>query len=299
MWYRRVIGGDRSPIVDTWWQTETGAIMISPLPGVTATKPGSATRALPGIGAEVVDNDGQAGAERRRRVARAHRAVAVDAARHLGRRRAYKETYWSRFAEQGYYFAGDGAKKDDDGDLWLLGRVDDVMNVSGHRISTTEVESALVSHPSVAEAAVVGANDPTTGQGIVAFVILRGEVAADESAEGGEALVQELRDHVATGDRRDRQAAADHDRARVAEDPLGQDHAAAPARCRREPPTRRRHHARRFVGDGPDPGQVARRPVRGLIGLDRAPISSRMHRADRNCNDRREHVRLNSKEPAR
>ena len=111
----------------------------------------------------------------------------------------YKETYWSRFAEQGYYFAGDGAKKDSDGDLWLLGRVDDVMNVSGHRISTTEVESALVSHPKVAEAAVVGANDPTTGQGIVAFVILRGDaVEAASSAEGGEALVKELRNHVAT-----------------------------------------------------------------------------------------------------
>jgi acetyl-CoA synthetase len=194
IWYRRVIGGDRTPVVDTWWQTETGAIMISPLPGITATKPGSATRPLPGIGADVVDNDG---------------TPVPDGAGGLlvltepwpsmlrgiwGDDERYRETYWSRFAAQGYYFAGDGAKKDEDGDLWLLGRVDDVMNVSGHRISTTEVESALVSHPSVAEAAVVGANDPTTGQGIVAFVILRGGGPTDE-AEGQE-LVHTLRDHV-------------------------------------------------------------------------------------------------------
>jgi acetyl-CoA synthetase len=195
IWYRRVIGGDRTPVVDTWWQTETGAIMISPLPGVTATKPGSATRPLPGIGADVVDNDGN---------------PVPDGAGGLlvltepwpsmlrgiwGDDERYRETYWSRFAAQGYYFAGDGAKKDEDGDLWLLGRVDDVMNVSGHRISTTEVESALVSHPSVAEAAVVGANDPTTGQGIVAFVILRGGGPTDESE--GQQLVHTLRDHVA------------------------------------------------------------------------------------------------------
>ena len=196
MWYRRVIGGDRCPIVDTWWQTETGAIMISPLPGVTATKPGSAMRALPGIGADVVDDHGH--------------PVPDGGGGYLvlsepwpsmlrgiwGDEQRYKDTYWSRF--EGYYFAGDGAKKDEDGDLWLLGRVDDVMNVSGHRISTTEVESALVSHPAVAEAAVVGATDETTGQGIVAFVILRGG-HAEATSEGaaGEELVQALRDHVA------------------------------------------------------------------------------------------------------
>jgi acetyl-CoA synthetase len=196
IWYRRVIGGDRTPVVDTWWQTETGAIMISPLPGVTAAKPGSATKALPGISADVVDNNGEP-------VPNGGGGLLVltepwpSMLRGIwGDDERYRETYWSRFAEQGYYFAGDGAKKDDDGDLWLLGRVDDVMNISGHRISTTEVESALVSHPSVAEAAVVGATDPTTGQAIVAFVILRGNVPAAE-AEGAE-LIKTLRNHVGT-----------------------------------------------------------------------------------------------------
>ncbi|QTR05606.1 acetate--CoA ligase [Saccharothrix algeriensis] len=194
IWYRENVGGGRTPIVDTWWQTETGAIMISPLPGATATKPGSAQRPLPGIGAKVVDDQG---------VEVEHggggylvldepwpsmlRGIWGDEAR-------YRDTYWSRFAEQGFYFARDGAKYDADADIWLLGRVDDVMNVSGHRISTTEVESALVSHPTVAEAAVVGASDPTTGQGIVAFVILRGGVA--DEASGAEAI-KALREHVA------------------------------------------------------------------------------------------------------
>ena len=191
MWYREVIGGNRCPIVDTWWQTETGAIMISPLPGVTETKPGSAMRGLPGIGARVIDEKGV--------------DVPLGGGGYLaltepwpsmlrgiwGEEERYKETYWSRFP--GKYFAGDGAKIDSDGAIWLLGRVDDVMNVSGHRISTTEVESALVSHESVAEAAVVGAKDEMTGQGIVAFVIMRGGV---ESLDG-DALVKQLRDHVA------------------------------------------------------------------------------------------------------
>ena len=191
MWYREVIGGNRCPIVDTWWQTETGAIMISPLPGVTATKPGSAMGTLPGISAKVVDDNAQ--------------PVGNGGGGYLvldkpwpsmlrgiwGEPERYKETYWSRY--EGLYFAGDGAKLDDDGAIWLLGRVDDVMNVSGHRISTTEVESALVSHPAVAEAAVVGANDAMTGQAIVAFVILRGGVPN----VGGEELIQELRNHVA------------------------------------------------------------------------------------------------------
>jgi acetyl-CoA synthetase len=192
MWYRRVIGGDRCPVVDTWWQTETGAMMISPLPGVTAAKPGSAMRGLPGISVEVVDDQGKP-------VGNGGGGLLVltepwpSMLRGIwGDEERFRETYWSRFAEQGYYFAGDGAKKDSDGDLWLLGRVDDVMNVSGHRISTTEVESALVSHPSVAEAAVVGATDPTTGQGIVAFVILRGG-----KADEGATMVTELRNHVA------------------------------------------------------------------------------------------------------
>lgn len=196
VWYRRVIGGDRTPVVDTWWQTETGAIMISPLPGVTEAKPGSAQVPLPGISAEVWDESGT--------------AVGPGGGGYLvlsepwpsmlrgiwGDPERFKETYWSRFP--GTYFAGDGAKLDSDGDVWLLGRVDDVMNISGHRLSTTEIESALVSHPYVAEAAVVGASDDTTGQAVVAFVILRGDVVerADEQGEG-EDLVAELRNHVA------------------------------------------------------------------------------------------------------
>ena len=191
MWYREVIGGNRCPIVDTWWQTETGGIMISPLPGVTATKPGSAMTAIPGISAVVVDDNANP-------VAKGHGGFLILDKPWPGMLRGvwgederYKETYWSRF--KGIYFAGDGAKLDKDGAIWLLGRVDDVMNVSGHRISTTEVESALVSHEAVAEAAVVGAQDAMTGQGIVAFVILRGGIAH----ASGETLVTELRNHVA------------------------------------------------------------------------------------------------------
>jgi len=185
MWYRDTIGRGECPVVDTWWQTETGGIMISPLPGATTLKPGSATFPVPGVSAEVVDDAGN-------RVEHGGgyltltrpwpgmlRGIWNDPER-------YQETYWSRF--EGRYFAGDGAKLDSEGYLWLLGRVDDVMNISGHRISTTEVESALVSHPAVAEAAVVGANDSTTGQAIIAYVTLRGGHEADET---------ELRNHVA------------------------------------------------------------------------------------------------------
>ncbi|WP_440067830.1 acetate--CoA ligase [Streptosporangium sp. OZ121] len=188
VWYREHIGGNRTPVVDTWWQTETGAVMISPLPGVTEGKPGAAMRPLPGITADVVDDQG--------------RSVGNGGGGYLAIRdpwpsmlrtiwgddQRYIDTYWSRF--EGMYFAGDGAKKDQDGDIWLLGRVDDVMLVSGHNISTTEVESALVSHPKVAEAAVVGATDPVTGQAIVSFVILRG------NAEEGADIAAELRAHV-------------------------------------------------------------------------------------------------------
>ena len=190
MWYRDIIGGKRCPIVDTWWQTETGAIMISPLPGITASKPGSAMRPLPGISARVVDNNAKD-------VGNGHGGFLIldepwpSMLRGIwGEPERYKESYWSKFKD--LYFAGDGAKLDDDGAIWLMGRVDDVMNVSGHRISTTEVESALVSHEVVAEAAVVGAADPMTGQGIVAFVILRTGIASAQ----GDALVKELRDHV-------------------------------------------------------------------------------------------------------
>ncbi|MET0145243.1 MAG: acetate--CoA ligase, partial [Ilumatobacteraceae bacterium] len=179
MWYREVIGGGRCPVVDTWWQTETGAIMISPLPGATTTKPGSATFPLPGISAEVIDDAGER-VEKGGGYLTLTRPWPAMLRGIWGDPERYQETYWSRFP--GRYFAGDGAKLDDDGYLWLLGRVDDVMNVSGHRISTTEVESALVSHPAVAEAAVVGALDPTTGQAIIAYVTLRGGSDVDVAA---------------------------------------------------------------------------------------------------------------------
>jgi acetyl-CoA synthetase len=188
LWYHEHVGGGRTPIVDTWWQTETGMIMITPLPGVTTTKPGSATFPFPGVAADVVDAHGE--------------SVPLGGGGYLVLKRPwpamlrgiygdperYKQTYWSRFP--GMYFAGDGAKRDEDGYLWLLGRVDDVMNVSGHRISTIEVESALVDHKAVAEAAVVGKNDPLTGQAIFAFVIPK--VGIDATDE----LAAELREHV-------------------------------------------------------------------------------------------------------
>jgi acetyl-CoA synthetase len=189
MWYHEHIGGGSRPIVDTWWQTETGAIMITPLPGAVATKPGSATFPFPGISADVIDEEGN--------------SVPLGGGGYLAIRRPwpamlrtiygdpdrYVQTYWSRM--EGVYFPGDGAKRDEDGYFWLLGRVDDVMLVSGHNISTTEVESALVSHPAVAEAAVVGRKDELTGQAIAAFVTLRAGDIGDEN------LLRELRDHVA------------------------------------------------------------------------------------------------------
>ena len=189
MWYYEHIGSSRCPIVDTWWQTETGGQMITPLPGVTTLKPGSACMALPGIGVEVVDEEGHT-IEHGGGYLTLTRPWPSMLRGIWGDPERYKDTYWSRYP--GRYFAGDGAKIDEDGYLWLLGRVDDVMNVSGHRISTTEVESALVDHTSVAEAAVVGATDDLTGQAIVGYVILRGGVVGDD------ALVNELRSHVAT-----------------------------------------------------------------------------------------------------
>ncbi|MFE3759564.1 acetate--CoA ligase [Nocardia tengchongensis] len=193
-WYRDVVGGNKTPIVDTWWQTETGAIMISPLPGVTAAKPGAAMTPLPGVSAKVVDEEGNP-VELGETEANGYLVLDEPWPSMLrgiwGDNDRYVDTYWSRYAEKGWYFAGDGAKLDKDGDLWVLGRVDDVMNVSGHRISTAEVESALVGHSGVAEAAVVGASDDTTGQGIVAFVILTAE-AKDTGAD----LVAELKAEV-------------------------------------------------------------------------------------------------------
>ena len=190
VWYREHIGGDRTPVVDTWWQTETGMVLITALPGVTTLKPGSATKPFPGIEAAVFDEQGNEVGPGgggylvlRRPWPAMLRGIYKDDER-------YKETYWSRF--DGVYFAGDGARIDDDGDFWLLGRVDDVMNISGHRISTIEVESALVDHQEVAEAAVCGRKDDRTGQAIVAYVTLKG------GEEGSVEKLEELRNHVAT-----------------------------------------------------------------------------------------------------
>ncbi|HVX09458.1 acetate--CoA ligase [Humibacter sp.] len=191
IWYREVIGGDRTPVVDTWWQTETGSIMISPLPGVTTAKPGSAQIPLPGISVDVVSDAGvPVGADEGGLLVITEpwpsmlRGIWGDPER-------YKETYWSKFGD--VYFAGDGARRDKDGDIWLMGRVDDVMNVSGHRLSTAEIESALVAHPFVAESAVVGASDETTGQAVVAFVIIKGNQREAASATD---VNSELRSHV-------------------------------------------------------------------------------------------------------
>ena len=230
VWYFKVIGGERCPVVDTWWQTETGAIMISPLPGATKLKPGSATFPLPGIEAGIVDDAGA--------------PVGIPGGGYLvltrpwpsmlrgiwGDPERYRHTYWNRFGDK--YFAGDGAKRDDEGYYWLLGRVDDIMLVSGHNISTTEVESALVDHPAVAEAAVVGKEDPTSGQAIAAFVILRA------GTEPSDALVDELREHVAQVDRADRQTEVDPLHRGAPEDAFGQDHAPVAARRRRGSGTR-------------------------------------------------------------
>ena len=189
IWYHVNIGHERCPIVDTWWQTETGAIMITPLPGVVATKPGSATFPFPGIATDVVDDEGNSvplGGGGYLVITRPWPSMARTI---YGDPQRFIDTYWSRFP--GKYFPGDGAKRDEDGYFWLLGRVDDIMLVAGHNISTTEVESALVAHEAVAEAAVVGRTDEVTGQAIAAFVTLRGGIVGDEK------LIEELREHVA------------------------------------------------------------------------------------------------------
>jgi acetyl-CoA synthetase len=189
VWYRENIGGDRTPVVDTWWQTETGMILITPLPGITTLKPGSATKPFPGVQAAVYDEQGNEvgpGGGGYLVIKRPYPAMLRGIYKDDQR---YRETYWSKYKDA--YFAGDGARIDEDGDFWLLGRVDDVMNVSGHRISTIEVESALVDHPEVAEAAVCGRKDERTGQGIVAYVSLKG------GKEGSVEKLEELRNHVA------------------------------------------------------------------------------------------------------
>ncbi|MEO2139650.1 MAG: AMP-binding protein, partial [Thermoleophilia bacterium] len=188
-WYRDHIGGGRAPVMDTWWQTETGSIMISPLPGLSTLKPGSASRPLPGISARVVGEDGREVPAGRGGYLVIDRPWPSMLRTILGDDQRYVDTYWSRFP--GMYLAGDGCRVDSGGDYWLLGRIDDVMNVSGHRLSTVEIESALVDHPAVAEAAVVGRADPVTGEAIAAFVTLRDGVTGDE------ALIADLRDHVA------------------------------------------------------------------------------------------------------
>jgi acetyl-CoA synthetase len=196
-WYRKVIGADSTPVVDTWWQTETGAAMITPLPGVAAAKPGSAMTPLPGISARIVDDHGDELPPGTKEGEHITGYLILDQPwpsmlRGIwGDPERYVETYWSRFAEQGWYFAGDSAWYDPDGAIWVVGRIDDVMNVSGHRLSTAEVESALVGHAAVAEAAVVGMTDETTGQAICAFVVLRGDYQVHDG------IVDELRVEVA------------------------------------------------------------------------------------------------------
>ena len=257
IWYWQHIGGGRCPVVDTWWQTETGAIMISPLPGATTLKPGSATFPLPGIGAEIVNDAGE--------------PVPIPGGGYLvltrpwpsmlrgiwGDPDRYRETYWGRF--DGRYFAGDGAKRDDEGYFWLLGRVDDVMLISGHNISTAEVEHALVGHPAVAEAAVVGRTDATSGQAIAAFVILRAGNEPSEAA--GRSAARPGGQH----DRSDRQAEVDLVHRGSAEDSLGQDHAPAPAQRERGRDVGRHHDACRPRHRREHQGQVPRgRRRRGL-----------------------------------
>ena len=256
LWYREHIGGNKAPVVDTWWQTETGQILITPLPGVTTTKPGSATFPFPGIKADIVDADGNSvpfGGGGYLVLQRPWPAMLRGI---YGDPERYKETYWSRFP--GMYFAGDGAKRDEDGYFWLLGRVDDVMNVSGHRLSTTEIESALVSHPAVAEAAVVGGPDAVTGEAINCFVILRkGIEPTDELAQGA---ARARRDE----DQPDRQAEGAHVHARPAQDAVRQDHAPAPAGHRPGPGPRRHDDPRRRDGRRDDPRGL--RQDRGIAG---------------------------------
>ena len=270
IWYRENIGGSNCPVIDTWWQTETGRADDQPA--------ARRHRRQAGLG-----DEGAPRASRPRwSTTRASRCgngkggylVLTEPwpamLRTLwGDDERFKETYWSRFEKQGYYFAGDGAKLDDDGDIWLLGRVDDVMNVSGHRLSTTEIESALVSHPKVAEAAVVGAKDEQSGQAVSAFVILR-ESALKDGEEAPDDLIKELRDHVAKEIGAIAKPQSDHGRRRAAEDPLRQDHAAPAQGRRRAPRGRRRHHARRRLGDGPDRGRdEVREGRRGLTAHGR------------------------------
>ena len=238
MWYHLYIGGERCPIVDTWWQTETGHILITPLPGVTRTKPGSATLPFPGITAEIRRDDGTT-VDVGGGLLVADQAMAGDAARHLWRPGPLREAgTWNRWGPD-VYFTGDGAKRDEDGYLWLLGRVDDVLNVAGHRIGTMEVESALVDHPKVAEAAVVGRSHEIKGQAVAAFVTLKEGVDRIDRAGRRAAAARRAQD------RRDREAGRHHLHGGPAEDAVGQDHAPPAARHRRRQGARRHHDAGR------------------------------------------------------
>ena len=287
IWYRETIGASKVPVVDTWWQTETGADHDQPAAGRHRRQAGLGDEGAAGHRADVVNDDGVPVPNGSGGFLVLTKPWPAMLRTLWGDDERFKETYWARFADQGFYFAGDGAKKDDDGDLWLLGRVDDVMNVSGHRLSTTEIESALVSHPKVAEAAVVGAADETTGQAVCAFVILR-ESALDDDGSGAGGPHRGAAQARPEGDRRDRQAAADHDRAGAAEDAVRQDHAPAAQGRRRAPRGRRRDDARRLDGDGPDQGQAGRGGGGGLTGpaipIRRGPWAP-ARRADDRCHE--------------
>ena len=260
LWYHLVIGGERCPIVDTWWQTETGHIMIAPLPGITETKPGSATRPLPGIEAQVVtENDGEdAGTDQglltlRRPWPGMLRTLYGDHDRFI-------ETYWDKFGRD-VYFVGDASRKDEDGYFWVIGRVDDVLNVSGHRMSTAEIESAIVSHEKVAEAAVIGQQDEDSGQAVAAFVTLSGDPGGHRRARPGDPRPRRQEDRQA------RAAQAHHLGRRPAQDALGQDHAPAAARHRRGPRARRRHDAARPRRHGTSSRGDQGAPGRGGVRL--------------------------------
>ncbi len=255
LWYHRVVGEHRCPIVDTWWQTETGGILISPLPGATALKPGSATLPLPGVRPLIVDGDGN----------ELHGATEGNLCLAdswpgqmrtvFGDHERFEQTYFSTF--KGLYFTGDGARRDADGYYWITGRVDDVINVSGHRMGTAEVESALVAHPKVAEAAVVGFPHDIKGQGIYAYVTLNARRGADRGAAQGTGRLG------AQGDRADRLARRDPVGARPAEDPQRQDHAPHPAQDRRQRDRQPRRYldarrSRRGDRSGAEPGGLSK-----------------------------------------
>ena len=262
LWYHKVIGGERCPIVDTWWQTETGAIMITPLPGITATKPGSATRPFPGVAAEVVgESDGEP-------VGTGQGLLILTRPWPSMLRTLYKEddrfveTYFERFGKE-TYLVGDAARKDEDGYFWVIGRIDDVVNVSGHRLSTAEVESAIVAHEKVAEAAVIGQSDEHTGQAICAFVTLARRNRAQRRAGRGDPR------RGRRADRQIRPPEADHLGRRPAQDPLRQDHAPPAARHRRGPRPGRRHDPARPRRDGGAGGEDRRGTGRGRLAPGR------------------------------